>query len=72
MVRPTWREALLLLGLAATAAFILQHDLVRAQSPAKPQIFSEFRSKLALDGHDAVAYFQTGKPARGALWRRMP
>ena len=66
MVRPDWREVLVLLGLAALAAYILQHDIVRAQAPGKPQIFTEFRSKLALDGHDAVAYFKTGKPTKGS------
>lgn len=64
MRRPVWHEVLLLLGLAALAALILQHDLVRAQSP-KPAVFAEFKSKLALDGHDAVAYFKTGKPTKG-------
>ena len=33
-----------------------------AQQSAKPPVFTEFRSKLALDGYDAVAYFKTGKP----------
>lgn len=66
MRRPTSHELILLLGLAALAAFILQHDIVRAQQAAKPQIFTEFRSKLALDGHDPVAYFKSGKPQKGA------
>jgi YHS domain-containing protein len=66
MVKPTWRELLALLGLAALAAYILQHDLVRAQSPEKSPVFTEFKSRLALDGHDAVAYFKTGKPAKGS------
>ena len=65
MRRPTSHELILLLGLAALAAFILQHDIVRAQQTAKPQIFTEFRSKLALDGYDPVAYFKTGKPQKG-------
>lgn len=64
MPRPAWHEVLLLMGLAAFATYILQHDLVRAQSP-KPGVYAEFRSKLALDGHDPVAYFKTGKPTKG-------
>ena len=65
MRRPAIHELLLLLGLAALAAFISQHDIVRAQQGAKPQIFTEFRSRLALDGHDPVAYFKAGKPQKG-------
>ena len=64
MPRPAWHEVLLLMGLAAFATYILQYDLVSAQSP-KPAVYAEFRSKLALDGHDPVAYFKTGKPAKG-------
>ena len=63
-MRTAWHELLLLLGLPALAAYILQHDVVRAQS-RKPPVFAEFRSKLALDGHDPVAYFKTGKPTKG-------
>jgi YHS domain-containing protein len=66
MVKPTWREALVLLGLAALAALILQHNLVGAQTPGKPAVFAEFRSKLALDGYDAVAYFKGGRPVKGS------
>ena len=65
MRRPTSHELILLLGLAALAALILQHDIVRAQQAPKPQIFTEFRSKLALDGYDPVAYFKTGKAQKG-------
>jgi len=65
-MRPNWREFLALIGLAALAAYILQHDLVRAQTPGKPQVFTEFRSKLALDGYDPVAYFKGGKPVKGS------
>ncbi len=64
MRRPSWHEVFLLLGLAALTALMLQHDLVRAQSP-KPPVFAEFSSKLALDGNDAVAYFKSGKPIKG-------
>jgi len=65
MTKPTWHEVLLLLGLAGVAAALLSHDIVRAQTPGKPPVFTEFRSKLALDGYDPVAYFKTGKPAKG-------
>jgi YHS domain-containing protein len=65
MRRPAIHELLLLLGLAALAAFISQHDIVRAQQGIKPQIFTEFRSRLALDGHDPLAYFKAGKPQKG-------
>jgi YHS domain-containing protein len=67
MKKPTWRELLLLVGLAALAALIVQSDIVRAQATGKPTVFADFRSKLALDGHDPVAYFKTGKPAKGAV-----
>jgi YHS domain-containing protein len=50
----------------AAVAFAAPYDIATAQDRAKPQIFADFRSKLALDGHDAVAYFTTGKPVRGA------
>jgi hypothetical protein len=64
MKRPTARELVLLLGLALLAGLILRHDLVRAEQ-AKPQVFADFSSKLALDGYDPVAYFKTGKPQKG-------
>jgi YHS domain-containing protein len=48
------------LGLAA----LVQSPVAVAQSP-RPPVFAEFKSKLALDGHDAVAYFKGGKPAKG-------
>ena len=66
MTRSTWCSLLLLLGLAGSAAFVASNDLVRAQERAKAPIFTDFKSKLALDGHDAVAYFRTGKPVKGA------
>jgi YHS domain-containing protein len=65
MKKPSISETLLLIGLAAFAAFILQHDIVRAQPAGKAPVFTDFRSKLALDGHDPVAYFKTGKPTKG-------
>jgi hypothetical protein len=64
MKRPSLRELLLLLGLAGIAVF-LSHEIVRGQQPAKPDVFAEFKSKLALDGYDAVSYFRTGKPIKG-------
>jgi hypothetical protein len=66
MTRPTRRELLLLLGLIAIAAFLVNHDVVRAQQSTKPQVFTEFRSKLALDGYDPVAYFKSGKATKGS------
>jgi YHS domain-containing protein len=39
---------------------------VRAQQSAKPPVYSEFRSKLALDGYDPVAYFKSGKATKGS------
>jgi YHS domain-containing protein len=65
MRKPALHECLLLLGLAALAVCLLQRDIVSAQQAAKPSVFTDFRSKLALDGHDPVAYFKTGKPQKG-------
>jgi hypothetical protein len=65
MKKPNAYEIVLLLILAAIAAFLLQRDIARAQQAPKPQVFAEFRSKLALDGYDPVAYFKTGKPQKG-------
>jgi YHS domain-containing protein len=66
MTKPTRRELLLLLGLIAVAAFLANHNVVRAQQSAKPPVFTEFRSKLALDGYDPVAYFKSGKATKGS------
>jgi hypothetical protein len=66
MSRATLREMLLLLGLFAVATFLANHNVVRAQQSAKPQVFTEFRSKLALDGYDPVAYFKSGKATKGS------
>lgn len=63
MLRPSWRLFVLLLGLAGAA--VVPHAVVEAQDRAKPAVFADFRSKLALDGHDAVAYFKTGKAVKG-------
>ena len=52
MTRPTWREILLLLGLVG---MVLSQDVLLAQQSAKPPVFADFKSKLALDGYDAVA-----------------
>lgn len=65
MRKPAVHEIILLLGLAALAAFLMQRDIARAQQSAKPQVFTEFRSKLALDGYDPVAYFKSGRPQKG-------
>jgi hypothetical protein len=66
MKKPNAQEIVLLLVLAAIAAFLLQRDIARAQQASKPQVFTEFRSKLALDGYDPVAYFKTGKSQKGS------
>jgi YHS domain-containing protein len=66
MTKPTRRELLLLLGLIAVAAFLANHNVVRAQQSAKPPVYGEFRSKLALDGYDPVAYFKSGKAMKGS------
>lgn len=56
---------LALLGLAALAGTVLQIETATAQAQGKPQVFADFKSKLALDGYDPVAYFNAGKPERG-------
>ena len=66
MTKPTWRELLLLLGLGVLAFALSNQYLLLAQQSAKQPVFTEFGSKLALDGYDAVAYFNTGKPAKGS------
>lgn len=66
MTKPTWRELLLLLGLGVLAFALSNQYLLLAQQSAKQPVFTEFGSKLALDGYDAVAYFKTGKPAKGS------
>jgi YHS domain-containing protein len=66
MTRPTRRELLLLLALLAMAVLLANHDVARAQQSPKPQVFTEFRSKLALDGYDPVAYFKSGKALKGS------
>jgi YHS domain-containing protein len=65
MTKPTLREVLLLAGLAGLALVLFNHNVVRAQQSAKPAVYAEFRSKLAVDGYDPVAYFKTGQPAKG-------
>jgi len=66
MAKPRWRELLLLLGLAGLALVLSNHAAVHAQQSGKPPVFAEFKSRLAIDGYDAVAYFKTGKPAKGS------
>jgi len=56
---------LALLGLAALAASTFLDGGANAQAQSKPPVFADFKSKLALDGYDPVAYFKTGKPERG-------
>jgi hypothetical protein len=54
-----------LFGLVGLAALQAVPHLARAQARKAP-VFAEFPSKLALDGHDAVAYFRAGKPVKGS------
>lgn len=65
MSKSSWRRLWAALGLAAVALLLLDLVAVPAQQSRKPPVFTEFRSKLALDGYDAVAYFKTGKPTQG-------
>ena len=60
----TTRHFLALAALLGLAALGTLSDPLAAQS-AKPPVFTDFRSKLALDGYDAVAYFKGGKPVKG-------
>ncbi len=48
--------------MAAIAAFALSAPAAFA---ASPEIFTARFSDLAVDGYDAVAYFETGAPAKG-------
>ncbi|MGE0851756.1 MAG: YHS domain-containing (seleno)protein [Hyphomicrobiaceae bacterium] len=64
-MRRSAASGLALLGLAALAASTFLHQGANAQTQSKPPVFADFKSKLALDGYDAVAYFKTGKPERG-------
>jgi YHS domain-containing protein len=60
------RRSLLLFGLCGLAAvLLLSPGDVRAQAK-KPLVYADFASRLAIDGHDAVAYFKTGQPVKGA------
>jgi YHS domain-containing protein len=65
MIRPSWREVLMLVALVGVTALLANHSIVRAQQSARPAVYAEFRSKLAVDGYDAVAYFKTGQPTKG-------
>jgi YHS domain-containing protein len=59
------RRSLLLFGLCGLAAvLLLSPGDVRAQAK-KPLVYADFASRLAIDGHDAVAYFKTGQPVKG-------
>jgi hypothetical protein len=59
------RRSLLLFGLCGlAAALLLSPSDVRAQAK-KPLVYADFASRLAIDGHDAVAYFKTGQPQAG-------
>ena len=64
MSQSSWQNLWAVLGLAA-ALLQLDPSATFAQQSKKPPVFTEFKSKLALDGYDAVAYFKTGKPTQG-------
>jgi YHS domain-containing protein len=66
MKKPNLRESMVLAALASLVLVLANHPVVRAQQSPKPAVFTEFRSKLALDGYDAVAYFKGGKPVKGS------
>jgi len=59
------RRSLLSFGIRGLAAALLLATPAGAQVK-KPPVFADFASKLAIDGHDAVAYFKTGQPVKGA------
>jgi YHS domain-containing protein len=71
MTKPNWRELMLLVGLAGMTLALLNHNGLLAQPSPKPPVSAEFRSRLALDGYDAVAYFKTGKPTKGSAEHRL-
>jgi YHS domain-containing protein len=54
-----------LMAALALAGVLQPPGAAVAQRSAKPAVFADFRSKLALDGYDAVAYFKAGKPVQG-------
>jgi YHS domain-containing protein len=53
------------LALCALAVSTLHPATALAQKSDKPAVFADFKSRLALDGHDPVAYFKAGKPQKG-------
>jgi YHS domain-containing protein len=65
-MRTTPKLLLALLGLAV-AALSYPPAAPQAQKSAKPPVFTEFRSKLALDGYDPVAYFKAGMAVKGTV-----
>jgi YHS domain-containing protein len=52
-------------ALAVLAALAVAPGGTQAQS-RKPPVFTDFKSKVALDGYDAVAYFKAGEPTKGS------
>lgn len=59
------RRHLMLLGIGGALAFLVAPHAMLAQAKKAP-VFADFSPKLALDGHDAVAYFKAGKPVKGS------
>jgi YHS domain-containing protein len=60
----TRRVLSLLVGALAAALLFPLADHAGAQ-PKKPPVFADFASKLAIDGHDPVAYFKSSQPVKG-------
>lgn len=61
----TRRTAVLGLVLTGFGAWLAGGSHLVAAQTSKPAVFTDFSSKLALDGHDPVAYFTVGKPVKG-------
>jgi YHS domain-containing protein len=53
------------LALLMAACLAIGAGFALAQQSQKPAVFTDFRSKLALDGYDPVSYFKEGNPAKG-------
>ncbi len=71
MGKRTRRASALLAGLIGLAGLMTLVEDANAQSQSKAPVFADFKSKLALDGHDPVAYFKAGKPEKGNAAHRL-
>jgi YHS domain-containing protein len=59
------RRSVLPLTLLLLVCLAVGASLAPAQQSQKASVFTDFRSKLALDGYDPVSYFKQGKPTKG-------